>query len=62
MARWCFSSYSLQPDGYQKVNHSQISALAAIDLTIMSECILIGETSRIAAVTKFRQAHPIASN
>ena len=54
--------YSLQADGYQKVSHSQILALTAIDLTIMSECILIGETSRIAAVTKFRQAHPIASN
>jgi Uma2 family endonuclease len=54
--------YSLQVDGYQKVTRSQISALAAIDLTVMSECILIGETSRISAVTKFRQAHPIASD
>ena len=54
--------YSLQLDGYKKVTHSQISALAAIDLTIMSDCILIGETSRIAAVTKFRQAHQIASD
>jgi Uma2 family endonuclease len=51
--------YSLQADGYQKVSCSQISALVAIDLTIMSECILIGETSRIEAVERFRQAHPI---
>jgi Uma2 family endonuclease len=52
--------YSLQPDGYHKVTHSQISALAAIDLSILSECILTGETSRIEAVEKFRQAHPLA--
>ncbi len=29
--------YSLQADGYQKVTRSQISALAAIDLTVISE-------------------------
>jgi hypothetical protein len=53
--------YSLQPNGYQKVSRSQIQALAEIDLQIMSECILIGETSRIEAVKKFRAAHPIDS-
>jgi Putative restriction endonuclease len=50
--------YSLQGDSYQRVSRSQISALAAIDLRIMAECILIGETSRIAAVERFRSAHP----
>ncbi|WP_309742092.1 MULTISPECIES: Uma2 family endonuclease [unclassified Chamaesiphon] len=50
--------YSLQSDGYQKVNRSQISVLAPIDLAIVAECILIGETSRIEAVERFRQAHP----
>jgi hypothetical protein len=50
--------YSLESNGYQKVNRSQISALAAIDLAIMAECILIGETSRIEAVDRFRGAHP----
>ncbi len=49
--------YHLQSDGYQKVNRSQIAALAAIDLEIMAECILIGETSRLGAVEKFRVAH-----
>jgi hypothetical protein len=46
--------YHLQSDGYQKVSRSQIPALAAIDLELMAECILIGETSRLQAVEKFR--------
>jgi Putative restriction endonuclease len=50
--------YHLHLDGYQQVRHSQISALATIDLAVMAECILIGETSRLAAVARFRAAHP----
>jgi Uma2 family endonuclease len=50
--------YSLQSTGYQRVNCSQISALASIDLEIMAECILLGETSRVKAVERFRSAHP----
>lgn len=49
--------YHLEADGYQRVTRSQIPALSAIDLEIMAECILIGETSRIEAVEKFRLAH-----
>jgi Uma2 family endonuclease len=52
--------YHLQSDGYQKVSRSQMPALAAIDLEIMAECILIGETSRLGAVERFRAAHPSA--
>ncbi len=51
--------YSLQTNGYQKVTRSQIPALAAIDLAIMAQCIIIGETSRIEAVERFREAHPL---
>jgi hypothetical protein len=50
--------YSLQSTGYQRVNCSQIPALASIDLEIMAECILLGETSRVEAVERFRSAHP----
>jgi Uma2 family endonuclease len=50
--------YSLQSIGYQRVNCSQIPALTSIDLEIVAECILIGETSRIEAVERFRAAHP----
>jgi Uma2 family endonuclease len=50
--------YHLQSDGYRRVSRSQILALAPIDLAIMAECILMGETSRIEAVERFRSAHP----
>jgi Uma2 family endonuclease len=50
--------YHLQAEGYQRVSRSQIPALISIDLAVMAACILGGETSRIEAVEKFRQAHP----
>jgi Uma2 family endonuclease len=50
--------YHLQSEGYQRVSRSQIPALSSIDLAIVAECILIGETSRIEAVERFRGAHP----
>jgi Uma2 family endonuclease len=50
--------YHLQSEGYQRVSSSQIPALVSIDLAIMAQCILIGETSRIEAVERFRKAHP----
>jgi Uma2 family endonuclease len=50
--------YHLQSTGYEKVDRSLITELATIDLTVLSECISIGETSRVAAVKKFRAAHP----
>jgi Uma2 family endonuclease len=50
--------YHLQPEGYQRVISSQIPALASINLAIMAQCILMGETSRIEAVERFRRAHP----
>ncbi len=50
-------AYYLQPDGYQKVSHSHIPVLAEIDLAVLAECILIGETSRIQAVGRFLSRH-----
>lgn len=44
--------YHLQADRYEKVNHSGIPALSTIDLNVLSECILIGETFRIQAARK----------
>jgi Uma2 family endonuclease len=41
--------YHLGQGGYDRVDRSRIPALAPIDLALMSQCILIGETSRIAA-------------
>jgi Uma2 family endonuclease len=46
--------YHLQANGYTRVSQSQIPELAAIDLKVMTECILIGETSRVQAVQRLR--------
>jgi hypothetical protein len=49
--------YVLKSEGYQKVRHSQIPVLTPIDLSILAECILMGETSRLEAVRKFISMH-----
>jgi Putative restriction endonuclease len=51
--------YCLESDEYQKVNHSRIPVLAAIDLSVMAQCILLGETSRLEAVSQLLALHPI---
>jgi hypothetical protein len=49
--------YVLKSEGYEKVRHSQIPVLTPIDLSILAECILMGETSRLEAVRKFISMH-----
>jgi Uma2 family endonuclease len=51
--------YHLNDDGYERVIQSQIPELQSIDWTVLSNCILMGETSRIQAIETFRAAHPI---
>jgi Uma2 family endonuclease len=49
--------YHLQSGQYEQVDRSLIPALAGLDLKIMAECILLGETSRIQAAQKLLDAH-----
>jgi hypothetical protein len=51
--------YCLEADDYQKVNHSRIPVLAAIDFSIMAQCILLGETSRLEAVSQLLARTPL---
>jgi len=51
--------YHLQSGKHERVSHSLIPALSPIDLNVLSECILIGETSRIRAAQKLLESHPI---
>lgn len=44
--------YQLQSDSYQKGDRSIIPALSSLDMTLMSQCILLGETSRTKAADK----------
>lgn len=46
------NAYHLQSGDYQPVRCSRIPALSPLDLQVMSECILLGETSRIEAGKK----------
>lgn len=41
--------YCLEDDGYRRAQNSSIPALARIDSKQISDCILLGETDRIAA-------------
>lgn len=52
-------AHHLQADGYELVSQSSIPELAAIDLAVLSACILVGETSRVAAVRQFRETHKL---
>lgn len=49
--------YHLEEGDYKRVDHSLIPALASLNLQVMSECILLGEASRIEAVDKLIAAH-----
>lgn len=42
--------YHLDSQGYEQVSRSLIPALSVLDLEIMAECILIGETSSLKPV------------
>jgi Uma2 family endonuclease len=53
--------YHLQNGRHEKVTHSLIPALVSINLDVLSECILVGETSRIEAAQKLLKAHPVQS-
>ena len=52
------SAYHLQAGDYQRVNRSLIPALATLDLQVMSDCILLGETSRLKAGKKLLSTLP----
>lgn len=42
----------LTADTYRKVERSMIPAFAKLDMQVMSQCILIGETSMLKAIDK----------
>jgi Uma2 family endonuclease len=53
------SLYHLRNGEYVKVNRSQIPELATIDMVVLAQCVLRGETSRVAAIKAFRAGHPV---
>lgn len=51
--------YHLIDGAYQAIDRSHIPELACIDIAVLSNCILVGETSWVKAIKMFRSAHPI---
>ena len=50
-----FFVYCLRDKGYERVERSQIPALADLDLALLTHCVLMAQTSRLEAVRAFRQ-------
>ena len=49
--------FHLTESGYESVNRSLIPALSSLDFKIVSECILMGETSVLNAAKKLLSSH-----
>jgi Uma2 family endonuclease len=52
------SLFHLGEDGYERVDRSLIPGLDAIDVAVLSRCVLVGETSFIQARKEFLAGHP----
>jgi len=50
-----FTLHRLEDSGYVQVERSQMPELAALDLALLTRCVLMGETNWLGAVTAFRQ-------
>ncbi len=51
-----FSLYHLRQGDYQKITHSEIPELVALDIELLTRCVLIAQTSRLEAANTFRNA------
>jgi Uma2 family endonuclease len=51
-----FTLYRLREVGYEPIDRSEIPELATLDFELLSRCVLMGETSRLEAIRRFRQA------
>jgi len=50
-----FSLYHLRGNGYQPIDRSQLEGLVDLDLSLLSRCVLMAQTSRLEAVKAFRR-------
>jgi Uma2 family endonuclease len=50
-----FALYHLNGNEYQRIQCSQIPALEALDLELLSRCVLMAETDELEAVAAFRR-------
>jgi Uma2 family endonuclease len=45
--------YHLRPDGYEKIERSELPGLKTLDLDVFKRCLLVGETSTTNAIKEF---------
>ncbi len=50
-----FSLYRLRDTHYEQINRSEIPELATLDIELLSRCVLMAQTSRLAAANEFRK-------
>ena len=50
-----FRLYHFRDNGYESVSCSEIPELIALDIELLTRCVLMAQTSRLDAVTEFRQ-------
>jgi len=51
-----FSLYHLREQGYEPVDRSELPGLQALDIELLSRCVLMAETDEGIAVAEFRRA------
>ncbi|MBW4418122.1 MAG: Uma2 family endonuclease [Myxacorys californica WJT36-NPBG1] len=51
-----FSVYRLRRDAYERIDGSEVPELADLDFELLARCVLIAQTSRLAAAQEFRRA------
>lgn len=51
-----FSLYRLRNNHYAKITRSEIPELVALDIDLLTRCVLIAQTSRLEAANEFRNA------
>ncbi|MBE9070032.1 Uma2 family endonuclease [Leptolyngbya cf. ectocarpi LEGE 11479] len=51
-----FSLYRLKEGDYVEITRSEIPELAALDMDVLTRCVLMGKTSRLDTANEFREA------
>jgi Uma2 family endonuclease len=49
-----FALYHLRENGYDRIERSELPEFIDLDMTLLTRCVLLGETSRLVAVKAFK--------
>ena len=51
-----FTLYHLRDNGYERIYRSELPTLADLDIELLTQCVLIAQTSRVEAFREFKRA------